>query len=237
MTFEVTGNAYEVYDLVSPHVGKILLAQPTAARERGSGRKTDRLDAERLVMRLANGTLPTVWVPPQPIRSLRRLLRLRARLDSRRRGLANQVRAVLRRNGPPVPQGRDVIGWLEEHPAWLERLPADERLLVLSVLRPYRCLAEEVAALTAEVARRLQAKPSVQNLLTIPGVSLLTAAHLYAYLGDPDRFPGPKQVARYAAHRRCSFRRRRTREKTNTCSGLTSNRSALCQQADHDGVK
>src|SRR5690606_42097772 len=80
VALEVTGNAFEVHDWLSPHVEQVLLANPVELRRLGSGRHTDRVDAARLAKMLAMGTLPTVWVPPQPVRELRRLLRHRERL-------------------------------------------------------------------------------------------------------------------------------------------------------------
>ncbi|MEW6522808.1 MAG: hypothetical protein AB1445_04410 [Bacillota bacterium] len=67
----MTGNAFEVYDLLSPCAGEVLLTEASAAHERGTGRKTDRADTGRLAVGLANGTLPAIWVPPEPIRELR----------------------------------------------------------------------------------------------------------------------------------------------------------------------
>lgn len=198
VAFEVTGNAFEVYDLLSPHVGKVLLTKPTAAKERGSGRKTDRSDTERLAMGLAQGTLPAVWVPPWKVRALRRLLQARARTNGRRKAVGNQLRAVLRRHWVKVPAGRDVASWLKDHPQAWEALDEADAVVAVSLLRQYRMLSEEVEALTAEIAGRVRGEPLVALLLTIPGVSLLTAAYLYAWIGDPARFRGPRQVARYA---------------------------------------
>lgn len=198
VAFEVTGNAFEVYDLLSPHVGRVLVSKASAAKEKGSGRKTDRADTERLVTGLAQGTLPAVWVPPKEVRDLRRLLRARARAESRRTAVGNQLRALLQRNWIRVPAGTQVQAWIAAHPDVLDELAPADRILALSALRQSEVLAQEVAALTAEVAARIEKDPRVQRLLTIPGVSLITAAHIAAYLGDPSRFPGPKPLARYA---------------------------------------
>lgn len=43
---------------------------------------------------LAVGTIPTVWVPPQPMREVRRLLYYRACLASNRRRAINQAKNV-----------------------------------------------------------------------------------------------------------------------------------------------
>jgi len=49
VALEVTGGAFEIFDLLCPsHAGKILLASPTELRRLGSGRHTDHVDARRL---------------------------------------------------------------------------------------------------------------------------------------------------------------------------------------------
>jgi len=232
VAFEVTGNAFEVWDLLSPHVGRVLVAKASAAKEKGSGRKTDRADTERLVLGLAQGTLPAVWVPPKEVRDLRHLLQARRRTDSRRKAVGNQLRAILRRNWIQVPTGTDVQAWIAAHPEALDELGPADRILALSALRQYEVLAQEVAALTAEVAARTEKEPRVQLLLSIPGVSLITAAHIYAYLGDPSRFPGPKQLTRYAgldpSVHSSGERNRRGRTSKNGCKPL---RTALIEAA------
>ncbi|HEY8416133.1 MAG TPA: transposase, partial [Thermaerobacter sp.] len=59
-------------------------------------------------------------------------------------------------------------------------------------------LEAQVEVLTAEIARQVAEVPEVRLLLTVTGVGLLTAATIWAKLGDPGRFRGPKQVVRYA---------------------------------------
>ena len=66
VAFEVTGNEFEAYDRLSPHVGKVLLTKATAGKEKGSGRKTDRADTERL-----GWSWPRVPCPPSGSRPRR----------------------------------------------------------------------------------------------------------------------------------------------------------------------
>ncbi|MBX6351036.1 MAG: IS110 family transposase, partial [Clostridia bacterium] len=196
VALEVTGSAFEVHDLLSPHAGKVLVANATELRRLGSGRHTDRVDAARLAKMAALGTVPAVWVPPQPMRQVRRLLACRERLDSHRRALANQARAVLRRHGVQVPPRADLLRWLE--PADIAHLPVGERAIVLATLQAARTLQAQEEVLTAEIARQVADVPEIKRLLTLTGVGFLTAATIWARLGDPHRFRGPKQVARYA---------------------------------------
>ena len=52
IALEVTGSAFEVHDMLSAHVGRVLLANPIDLKRFGSGRHTDRVDAARLAKAL-----------------------------------------------------------------------------------------------------------------------------------------------------------------------------------------
>jgi len=94
LVMEATGNALWIYDLISPHVEKILVANPLRTRATAEARiKTDRLDAEILARLLAADFIPEVWVPSPEQRQVREL---RIRLE-------NKVHAVLARNGISSP--------------------------------------------------------------------------------------------------------------------------------------
>ena len=196
VALEVTGSAFEVHDVLSPHVGRVLLANPVDLKRLGSGRHTDRVDAARLAKMLAVGTLPTVWVPPQPMREVRRLLYYRARLASSRRRAVNQAKSVLRRCGHLLPRETDVRRWLTQER--MATLPASDRVILLSACRQITALETEVEEIETEIAHCVADVPAVQLLLTITGVGFLGAAATWAIVGDPHRFTRPKQVVRYA---------------------------------------
>ncbi len=196
VALEVTGSAFEMHDVLSPHAGRVLLANPVDLKRLGSGRHTDRVDAARLAKMLAVGTLPTVWVPPQPMREVRRLVYYRARLASSRRRAINQAKSVVRRHGHVLPRETDVQRWLTQ--AFLDTLPASGRVILQSACRQITVRETEIAEIAAEIARCVVDVPAVQVLLTITGVGLISAAATWAILGDPHRFPRAKQVARYA---------------------------------------
>ncbi len=196
VAFEVTGSAFEVHDMLSAHVDRVLLANPIDLKRFGSGRHTDRVDAARLAKMLAVETIPTVWVPPQPMREVRRLVYYRARLASNRRRAINQAKNVLRRHGHVLPREADVQRWLTQER--VVALPASDRVILLSACRQITALEAEIDGLEGEIARGVADVPAVPVLLTITGMGLIGAAATWAILGDPHRFTRPKQVTRYA---------------------------------------
>jgi transposase len=151
-------------------VAEVLPANPLALKRLGSGRHTDRVDVDRLAKMVALGTVPTVWVPPQPMRGVRRLLHHRERVSIQRRRLINQAKAVLRRHGIALPKEaniRKVVARTE-----VESLPAEERVILLSALRQLGPVEAELEHLDAEVARQVAYVGNVRLLLTITGLGV-----------------------------------------------------------------
>jgi transposase len=196
VALEVTGSAFEAYDRLSPHVDRVLLANARELKRLGSKRHSDRVDAARLAKALAMDLVPTVWVPPLPVREVRRLLHYRDRVVKMRRRFLSQAKRIFLRHGILLPSHADVL-----HAATqcdLARLPVGDRVILASTLRQMAALEAEILVLEAEVAARVQDIPQVRQLLTITNVGLVAAGTIWAALGDPHRFAHRKQVARYA---------------------------------------
>ncbi len=195
VALEVTDCAFEVYDRLAPHAGQVVLANPLELKRLGSGRHTDRVDAARLAKMLALGTVPTVWVPPQPMREVRRLLAYRAKLVLTRQRFGHQAKTVLARHGHRVPHNVDVARWLTSE--LVAALPAVDRLVLDSAMHQWTAVGAELGRIEAEIATRVADIPAVSLLLTITGVGVVTAAALWAILGTPERFAGPRKITRY----------------------------------------
>src|SRR4051794_19889174 len=95
---------------------------------------------------------------------------------------------------PPMSDtfGRGGRAWL----AALE-LPADERETVDGCLRQIAFLDGEIAILERAIAEHALASTTMQRLMTVPGVSLMTAATFIAAVGDVRRFPEPRKLVGY----------------------------------------
>ena len=194
VALEVTGNAFEVYDTLLPHAREVVVANPLEMRRLGSGKHTDKGDAARLAQMLAMGVLPTVWVPPPSVRAVRRLLAGRERLLSMRTAAINQLKAIGRRHGLAWE-------WRDHDPrlaTLTQELEADEWVLFEAARRQVAALDVSLRDVEGEILGRLKDDPPCRPLRTIPGVGPITAATIWAAIGDPRRFRTAKQVARYA---------------------------------------
>ena len=196
VALEVTGSAFEAYDRLSPYVEQVLLANAREMKRLGAKRHTDRVDAARLAKALALDLLPSVWVPPLRMREVRRLLHYRDRLERARRRFINQAKRVFLRHGILLSDHADA-----HHAAAscdLGSIPVGDRVILASALRQATAVGAEILVIECEIAARIHTIPEVRQLLTITNVGMLTAAAIWASLGDPHRFTVPKQVARYA---------------------------------------
>lgn len=158
----VTGSAFEAHDRLAPHVERVLLANVRELKRFGSRRHTDRLDAARLAKLLAMDSLPTVWVPPQPMRDIRRLLHYRERLARGRRRFTNHAKVVFRRHGLFLSDHADV----QRAAAHLDLapLPLADRVILASALRQLTALDAEIHTVETELAARVQPVPQVRQL-------------------------------------------------------------------------
>jgi transposase len=151
--------------------------------------KTDKIDACTLAKLLAGGFVPEVWAVDEPTRVLRRRIARRAQLVKQRTHEKNQVHAILIRDLRQRPPTSDLFGVTGR--GWLsaQELPGDEREMVEACLRQIDFLTEEITRVDRTLAELALASPAMRRLMTLPGISFVTAAALLAAIGDVSRFP------------------------------------------------
>jgi transposase len=198
VALEATGPALAIKRIIEPHVARVVVANTRKLRAIAEAKvKTDRVDARTLCELLAAGYLPAVFSPDEWTRSLRRRLGRRSQLVRSRTRAKNELHAVLARNLKGRPPVSDLFGkagrrWL----AALE-LPVDERETVEGCLRQVDFLDQEVGVIERELARQALSSEEIRRLMTVPGVSLISAATFVAVVGDVARFATPKQLVSY----------------------------------------
>jgi len=198
IALEATGNALAIARRLEPQVARVVVAARKELRAISEAKvKTDRHDARTLARLLAAGLLDGCWLPDEKTRSLRRHLSRRAQLVRQRTRCKNEVHAVLMRNLKGRPPMSDLFG--KRGRAWLGELelPSDERQTVDGCLRQIDFLDGEVGLLEKEIAQHALASEDIQRLMTVPGVSLTTAATFIAAVGEIDRFPSPRKLVGY----------------------------------------
>lgn len=175
------------------------LAHPGyVARIKQSPDKTDFSDARLLADLERVGYLPRVWLAPEEVRELRRLVRYRQTLTKERKNLKLQISATLREARQKPPTGCNV--WTKAWLAWLTaaaELSPNARLITGRRLARLAGLAKEIRAVERLLAQQTRQDRLVQKLLTLPGIGLVTAVTIRAEIGRFDRFRTGKQVSRF----------------------------------------
>ena len=175
------------------------LAHPGyVSRMKQSPDKTDYSDAQMLADLQRVGYLPRVWLAPEEVRELRRLVHFRQTLAKERKNLKLQIGATLREARQTAPSNANP--WTKAWLAWLEGsavLSPNARHITKRRLRRLVDLQEELRQTDKRLERQTRKDPLVQKLLTIKGIGLVTATTLRAEIGRFDRFRTGKQLARF----------------------------------------
>jgi transposase len=185
-------------ELVTQRGLPVELAHPGyVARLKRSPDKTDFTDAHLLADLARVNYLPRVWLAPESIRQLRRLVRHRAQLVRRRRDVKLRIRALLRENrlrcDGAAAWRKDWMTWLQDEAA----LSASDRWVMDDHLLELASLTARILQIETKLAATVEHDPIVAKLLKQPGVGLITAVTMRAEIGRFDRFDNGKQLARF----------------------------------------
>jgi transposase len=195
---EAAGNAAAVVEVLAPHVGRVVIANPKQVRLIADAKvKTDRIDATVLAQLYASGFLPEVRIPDEPTAAMRRQVTRRTQLGRQRTRLKNVVQSILHAHlVPPCPH-QDLFG--KSGRAWLagQWLPEDERAAVERHIRELDRLGEELRGVERDLARHALDDAAVKRLMTVPGIDMVVAIGLAAAIGDIGRLASPERLVAY----------------------------------------
>lgn len=174
------------------------LAHPGyVARLKQSPDKHDWGDARLLADLERIGYLPKVWLAPEPIRELRRLIRYRQQMAAERKNTRLRIRALLRDQRLSCPSAK---AWTRPWLYWLSSeaaLSEAGRWLVARHLAKLAWVRQELQAVEQRLVQCTADDPVVAQLQTLPGVGPVTAWTLRAEIGRFDRFRSGKQLSRF----------------------------------------
>lgn len=176
---------------------RVVLLPPHAVRPYVLRNKTDGADAKALLEAVRNHDLRPVPLKRIDQHELAGLHRVRSAWLATRTARINTVRGLLRELGFIIPLGAKRVvpelRGLVEHDA----LPVP----LANVLSEAACEIEDLEHRLRLVERALESiaegSDEIQRLRTVPGVGLLTATALVAFVGDLARFPSGRHFASY----------------------------------------
>ncbi len=198
VTLEESTYSAWLYDLLSPHVAKVVVCDPRKnASYFKSGNKSDQIDAHKLADLLRCNMLHPVYHGQASGQALKELARSYVGLVKDATRVMNRLKALYRSRGIPC-RGQRVYA-APYRSEWLEQLrePGVRRRAELlyrqfDALMPLRREARQ--ALVAEGRRH----PAAKSLRTIPGLGPVRIALLLAVMQTPHRFRGKRQLWAYA---------------------------------------
>jgi transposase len=158
--------------------------------------KSDRCDSDRLGKFQLRGILPESYLAPPAVRQIRERTRYRMALSRLRSGVKSRVQAILHRLGI-LHSFSDLFGKAGRR--FLESLPLPEASH--KALCGYLDVLDQIQSRIAEVEQwmeeNLEVDEIVRLLLTIPGIGLILAHVIRAEIGEIERFPSQRHLARY----------------------------------------
>lgn len=160
------------------------------------GKKTDKKDAEALAECLKVNFIPTVHHKSIGSRRIKSLLRIREQFVQTRVNLTNHVRGILREYGLKIPAGAESF-WeeVQEKISLIDFIPLKNHLTdLIFEARKLKTKEMEVEKTLKEL---LSGEEVIKNVMSIPGIGLMTAAAFLAVADDLSRFPNAKAFASY----------------------------------------
>ena len=185
-------------ELVTRAGWSVHLAHPGfVGRMKQNPDKTDYSDAHLLADLERVGYLPKVWLPPQEVRELRRLMSYRQQLVRERTAVKLRIRALLReqRVRPPFASA-----WTVAWTKWVldtNEVSEQSRWILQQQFQRLQTLKKDILEVEKRADLHTAKDSLVHALLRHNGIGPITAWMLRAHIGRFDRFRTAKQLSRY----------------------------------------
>ena len=163
-----------------------------------SRNKSDRADAEGIWVALTQN-VRCVAVKGRMERDIQALLTMRSRLVSHRTACVNHVRGLLMEYGQVIPKSLSKFESMVD--GCINELEGDAVPLVIetlhSIVQQVRESSRQIGQLTDEIRKLAKQTRHADNLLSVPGVGVVTMAYMCVLLSDPGVFSSGRQFAAY----------------------------------------
>ena len=197
VTFEEGTWAAWLYDLLKPHVRKLVVCDPRKNALMKEGNKSDKIDARKLADLLRGGYLRSVYHGENGLRTLKELARSYLTISKDLTRVMNRVKAVYRSWG--IAYGGQQVYAPRHRAEWLNKI--EERGVRRRAEFFYQQL-DALRALRQAVRRDLLAESrkhdATKLLRQIPSIGPIRAALLIALMQTPHRFRTKRQLWTYS---------------------------------------
>jgi transposase len=197
VTFEEGTWAAWLYDLLKPHVQKLVVCNPRKTALLKDGNKNDRIDARKLAELLRLDNLKPVYHGETGVRMLRELARSYLTLVKDLTRVMNRLKAMYRSWAIPCA-GRDVY-YTRHRAAWLSKIReagvrrrAEHLYQQLDMLQQLRQQARR------ELLAESRKHSITAKLRQIPSLGPIRVALAVALIQTPNRFRTKRQLWAYS---------------------------------------
>ena len=197
VTFEEGTWAAWLYDLLKPHVRKLVVCDPRKNALMKEGNKSDKIDARKLADLLRGGYLRSVYHGENGLRTLKELARSYLTISKDLTRVMNRVKAVYRSwgiayGGQQVYAPRHRAEWLNKIEEGGVRRRAEFFYQQLDALRALR------QAVRRDLLAESRKHEATKLLRQIPSIGPIRAALLIALMQTPHRFRTKRQLWTYS---------------------------------------
>jgi transposase len=176
---------------------RVRLLPPADVARYRDGNKTDRADAVALLEASRNEAIDAVPVKTLEQQALTSLHRLRSAYVADRTARINTLRGILREFGHAIPQGARTFVARARVALDDERLPEALKHELGQALDEILAFRQKIRDLTDRIEAIGETMPDVKYLRTVPGIGVLTATALVAFVGEPHRFRSGRHFASF----------------------------------------
>lgn len=197
LTMEPVSQWYCYADYIESLGLDVKIANPMRVKLIASARiKTDAIDAGVLADLLRGNLLPESYHAPSDVRAWKEEVRLRMSLVRLRVQVKNKIHALTWKQGLRSPYtlfSKKGLIWLDTQSF------SKEGTVALSTYRETLALFDrQIDDAEKRMVENNKHREEVKLLITIPGISYLSALTIMAEIGDITRFPSAKKLMGYA---------------------------------------
>jgi transposase len=178
---------------------RVVLLPAQHVRPYVRGNKTDRTDTKGMIEAYRNADMRSVPVKSVAQQGLASLHRIRSGWIEDRTATLNRIRGILREFGLIIPLGASKV--VPQAQAYLGDagcgLPDMLRNPLADLCDQVRSLDKRIHGIELQLAAVATQTPAIRQLMGIPGIGLMIATAMVAFVGDIQRFPSARHFASY----------------------------------------
>lgn len=174
---------------------------PTAQKEKVN--KKDPVDSRKLARELENGSLEPIYIPDIYHEQVRSLMRLRYKHVQQQTRIKNRIKSMLHYYGIPIPPDMKERRWSGAFIGWLRTLEfktACGKYCLDNLLEQLTECRNHIVKTVRELKKESKSDKIAQimkAILTVPGISFITAMTFYTEIIDMRRFKTLDKTANY----------------------------------------